>query len=243
MVVGTDGYPIISYNVADTGSVEVAHCNDAACSSIGSTHQLDTGVGGAHTAIAIGNDSNPVIAYSNTRDHALGVAHCMDQLCTSATVSVLDQMFNLTISPSDISVAIGTDGFPIISYLYWGGDGLHVTHCGDVTCTPGNATTTSAAASGPYPSSTSIAIGIDGYAYISYWDSSLRNLMLAHCSDTACLNPIPKIIDSTGDVGQHSSLAIGADGDPVISYYDATNFDLKVAHVSHASWTPKNYGR
>jgi hypothetical protein len=96
---------------------------------------------------------------------------------------------------------------------------------------------------GAIPSSTSIAIGVDGFAYISYWDSSLRNLMLAHCYDTACLAPVARVIDSTGDVGQHSSLAIGADGDPVISYYDATNFDLKVAHVSHASWTPKNYGR
>jgi hypothetical protein len=247
MAVGTDGYPIISYYVADTGAIEVAHCNDAACSSLGSTFQVDTGVGGPSTAIAtaiaIGYDNNPVIAYSNTRDQALGVAHCMDPLCASATVSVLDHLVNFTISPSDVSIAIGTDGFPIISYLYADVNDLRVAHCGDATCSPAKAGISEVDVIGSHASSTSIAIGVDGFAYISYWDSLNRNLMLAHCANVACMASIPKIIDSTGDVGQHSSLAIGADGDPVISYYDATTFDLKVAHVSRSSWTPKNYGR
>src|SRR5262245_15586846 len=83
----------------------------------------------------------------------------------------------------------------------------------------------------------SVAIGTDGLALISYYDASNSDLKVAHCSDFACTSATLTTVDSAGSVGQYSSVAIGTDGLALISYYDASNGDLKVAHCSDAACT------
>ncbi len=77
---------------------------------------------------------------------------------------------------------------------------------------------------------TSMAIGVDGLGLISYSDSALGNLKVAHCSNAACTTAAIYTLDSVGQVGAHTSIAIGADGLGLISYQDAANGNLKVAH-------------
>jgi hypothetical protein len=76
---------------------------------------------------------------------------------------------------------------------------------------------------------TSIAIGTDGFARISYYDSSNLDLKYARCTNSHCTSKVITTVDSTGTVGLYTSIAIGTDGFARISYFDSTNADLKMA--------------
>ncbi len=104
---------------------------------------------------------------------------------------------------------------------------LKILHCNNATCTSRTKTRLeSGAVDGLW---TSIAIGVDGFAVISYYDSSNFILKIAQCNNLSCTSNTVVGIDQTFDhFGQYSSIAIGADGLPIISYYDESNGNLKV---------------
>jgi len=75
------------------------------------------GLVGFNTSIAIGTDGNPVISYRDATANDLKVARCNDAACAGAdeTLTAVDT------GPNNVgqftSLAIGTDGNPVISYL------------------------------------------------------------------------------------------------------------------------------
>ena len=83
----------------------------------------------------------------------------------------------------------------------------------------------------------SVAIGTDGLALISYYDASNGDLKVAHCSDLACTSATRTTLQSEDNVGLFTSVTIGTDGLGLISYYDASNGDLKMAHCSDLACT------
>ncbi len=275
LAIGTDGFPVISYYDATNNDLKVAHCGNASCSA-GNTLTTVNSVGGRYTSIAIGSDGYPVI--SHYAGGALAVAHCTNVHCSASTVAtaVDDPDDNTHNVGQYTSIAIGTDGYPVISYYDVDNSALKVAHCGNVSCGPGNTLTTvdNSADVGQY---TSIAIGTDGFPVVSYYDVTNGVLLVAHCSDASCsagttivgffvgryssiaigTDGYPVIsnyyaaggdlvlihcsaancfsgtyptVDNAGDVGQYTSIAIGRDDNPVISYYDVTNGNLKVLH-------------
>src|SRR6185295_13336376 len=84
----------------------------------------------------------------------------------------------------------------------------------------------------------SVTIGTDGLALITYYDATNGDLKVAHCSNFVCDTVTLTTVDSAGIVGQYSSVTIGTDGLGLISYYDASNGDLKVAHCSDLFCVP-----
>jgi len=74
------------------------------------------------------------------------------------------------------SIAIGADGFPVISYYDQSNDDLKVVKCGDAACTVAGNTITTVDSTGSVGEYTSIAIGADGFPVISYYDQSNRDL-------------------------------------------------------------------
>ena len=90
---------------------------------------------------------------------------------------------------------------------------------------------------------TSVTVGTDGLALISYYDATNGDLKVAHCSNSTCTSATLTTVDSAGNVGQYSSIAIGTDGLALISYYDATNGDLKLAHCSNLFCVPYHQRR
>src|SRR5207245_4241142 len=86
-----------------------------------------------------------------------------------------------------------------------------------------------AVASGGVGKFNSIAIGIDGFPLIAFYDQTNHVLKAAHCVDIECTAATVSTVDSTGDVGQYVSLTIATNGFGVMSYYDATNTALKAA--------------
>ena len=82
----------------------------------------------------------------------------------------------------EASIAIGADGFPILSYTSQiiGGDyDLKVARCSDLTCT---AATFNVVDGGPAKAQqSSIAIGADDRPVVSYLDGTKFDLKVAHC--------------------------------------------------------------
>ena len=234
IAIGRDGYPVISYHDDTSFHLKFAKCNDASCSSPTVSTLDSVGSNGTFNSIAIGSDGYPVISYFNQTSFHLKFAKCNDAACSIATTatSTLDSNF---LAGIDTSIAIGRDGYPVISYADASVGHLKFAKCNDVACSsPTLSTLDSTAGVGRY---TSIAIGTDGYPMISYHDGNNGDLKFAKyvnsggtgCAVTSwtCLT-----LDSPGDVGWYTSIANGVDGFPVISYYDNTNHNLKFLHCN-----------
>ena len=138
------------------------------------------------------------------------------------------------------SIAIGTNGNPIISYFDQTNYDLKVAACNNPTCT--TSTNSTIDNNNDVGRHTSIAIGTNGNPIISYYGNG--GLKVAACNNPTCevLGGAPAstntIIDnSSSDVGWYSSIAIGTNGNPIISYYDQTNYDLKVAACNNPTCT------
>jgi len=129
------------------------------------------------------------------------------------------------------SIAIGTDGNPVISYVNLGNHDLKVARCDDASCSGGNEAVSTVDALTRVSDETSLAIGRDGNPVISYYDEANGDLRVAACNDPACSggNETLSTVDSLGNVGIYNSIAIGTDGNPVISYYDGR---LKLARCN-----------
>jgi hypothetical protein len=119
------------------------------------------------------------------------------------------------------SIAIGTDGNPVISYHV--SSVLRVTRCRDPLCLTSvqNDVDTGGAHN-------SIAIAPDGNPVIAYPQPG-GSLSLALCGDPNCATHAPLTLDFGQNL--YPSVAIGADGNPVVSY-SVLNGALKVAHCS-----------
>jgi len=236
IAIGTDNLPVISYFDATNLDLKVVHCGNTSCSAGNTITTVDsTGDVGLYTSIAIGTDGNPVISYFDfAPNFDLKVVHCGNTLCSSGnTITIVDST-NFVGRYS--SIAIGSDGNPVISYRDDTNGDLKVAHCGNTSCSSGNALTP-VDSTGSVGRHSSIAIGSDHNPVISYQDNTNGNLKVAHCGDTACSsgNTIT-IVDSTDfNVGEYTSIAIGTDNLPVISYFDGTNQNLKILHCGNTS--------
>jgi hypothetical protein len=244
LAVGTDGNPVISYLDGTNIDLKVARCNDPLCAGHNETLSTvdSTGLVGSDSSLAIGEDGNPVISYLNYGNQDLRVARCNDSGCTGGneTLSTVDPTAGRLGSVT--SLAIGTDGNPVISYSDGTNDDLKVVHCNDPACTGGGEMLSIVDSGGDVGAFSSIAIGTDGNPVISYSDATNGDLKVAHCNDPACAgnNETLTAVDSAGIVGLETSLAIGTDGNPVISYIDFTSFshyNLKVARCNDPACT------
>jgi hypothetical protein len=236
VAIGSDGFPVISYQDNTLGDLKFAKCNNASCTSAATSTLDATGVTGEYTSIAIGTDGFPVIVY-RTGDVIgdLLFIKCNDIFCTSKTPATIDSATDSGYYPS---VAIGTDGFPVISFAdATGGGNLKFAKCNDASCSSKTVSfLDNSPASGFF---TSIAIGTDGFPVISYEDNTLGDLKFAKCNNTSCSSAATSTLDAFGDTGIFTALAIGADGFPVISHRIAgTTNDLLFLKCSNTSCSP-----
>ena len=131
------------------------------------------------------------------------------------------------------SIAIGTNGNPIISYLDGSNRALAVAACNDLNCS--TSTKNIIDSEGHVGMYSSITIGANGNPVISYYDLPNSALKVAACENPTCTTSTTNTIDSANEVGQGPSIAIGVNGNPIISYHDETNYDLKVAACKNST--------
>ncbi len=196
---------------------------------------------GWHPSVAIGTDGLPVISHMDLTAGAVRVMHCGNAACTAGNTSLtVDDPVDFV--GYDTSLAIGTDGLPIISYSDVTAGTLRVTHCGNVSCSAGNTSTTIDDPANAVGYFTSLAIGADGLPVISHHDATAGTLRVTHCGNLACTagNVSTTVDDPANVVGVYTSIAIGADGLPVVSHQDTTAGALRVTHCGNAACTNGN---
>ncbi len=231
VTIGTDGNPIISYFDNSNNSLKIIHCTVNDCSSFDSSIMLDNdGAVGRDSSIAIGIDGNPVISYRSSSGADLKIIHCTSLDCQTFDIPVvLDDQNSVGF---DSSIAIGTDGYPIVSHFDHTNADLKITHCTSLDCSTYDMSTV-LDSQGIVGRDSSIAIGIDGNPVISYTDDTFGNLKIIHCLDVSCMSKdTPVILDNSDATGVTPSVAIGVDGYPIISYFDALTSDLKIIHCN-----------
>ncbi|MFN7979432.1 MAG: hypothetical protein U0P30_14950 [Vicinamibacterales bacterium] len=238
--IGVDGLPIISHFDATAAALRVTHCGNLQCTQDNVSTLVDDPADsvGRYSSIAIGGDGFAVIAHLDLSAAALRVTHCSNVACTAATSLNVDDPVGLAVGEYT-SLAIGADGFPIVSHRDATNGALRVTHCGNAACTSGNTSATIDNPVNAVGTNTSIAIGADGRAVISHQDSTAGALRVTHCATVACstADASTNADDPANAVGTHSSIAIGTDGFPLIAHRDATLGALRVTHCGNAICT------
>lgn len=243
IVVPPDGRPVVAFQTgsATHKSLAVIRCGNVACSAGNIYRPLDSSGGqdvGSHTSIAIGSDGFPVIAYHNETAGTLKVAKCVNGDCSGGTiVTTVDDHPTNTVGEFT-SIAIGTDGLPVISYYDATAGGLKVAKCVNVNCTGLNIITTVHNPPNDVGRDTSIAVGSDGLPVISYRDATIASINVARCTNAAC-NSGASIV-AAAPAGSAASgrgdMALGADGFPVISFErtESQNSEIRVLKCGNA---------
>lgn len=201
----------------------------------------------------IGSDGLPVIAYltgavqpdgTPIDPRTLKLAHCGDTACTAASIVTVatdagqQAGFDVTNSfpHTVIGIAVGTDGFPLITYYKWDTKDLAVVHCTNVTCS--TRATRVIASTGEVGRDSSVTIGpaihprpnqpelpvIPAGPVIAYYNATAGTLQVTRCSDPGCGGTrTTKTLDTVGDSGALTSIATSVDGTPIIAYRAVTD--------------------
>ncbi|HET9316805.1 MAG TPA: hypothetical protein VFQ51_14520, partial [Vicinamibacteria bacterium] len=238
--VPADTLPVISYFDDTANTLKVLKCGDPGCggpSTITTVDDPPVGGVGEYSSLAIGADGLPVIAYYDQGLLSLKVAKCQTAACNGAvTITQVDNPANTV--GQYASLAIGTDGLPVVSYFDATAGTLKVAKCGNAACNAGNTLTTVDDPANVVGDHTAIAVPADGRPVIAYRDVTGGDLRVMKCGNAACTSGnVSNLVDNAFFVGQFTSVAIGADGLPVISYYHDIG-RLKVAKCRDAACTP-----
>lgn len=239
ITIGDDSYPVISYQDGTDGVLLVAKCNDPACRDGDEMISVvDDGNVGAYSSITIGSDGMPIISYHDRSNGKLKVASCNDVACAGEDEIVTTLNDAAAGTGANTSIAIGDDGYPVISYQQWvtPWDGLlKVAKCTDASCSGGGETITELdTTGGPGVESTSMAVGVDGNPVIAYMNTKASAIMVAKCNDPGCSGG-----DETFTAVDFSatymrlSLVLAPDGNPIVSYMGS----LRVARCNDAACT------
>ena len=192
----------------------------------------NSGDNGNFNSLAIGSDGLGIVSYiDSTSGISLHVAHCLNVACSNAEVSELDT----TVSFTDTSITIGTDGLPLIAYA--NNDGLAVAHCSNLACSNASKNTLSNTVNGVRFGS--VVIGADGFGLIGYYDNDTEKMTIAHCENSPCSSATITPLDDAQDVAQRISVTIGGDGLGLISYL--ANTGLKTAHCDDTACTSATF--
>jgi hypothetical protein len=225
--------PAISYYDATARDLRVLRCADARCTS-SVISQIDTGPSfvGEYTGIAIPVDNFPVVSYFDSTNKALKVLKCNDPDCLGANESIVTVDDPANQVGFDSALAIGADGFPVISYADLTAGTLKVAKCVNASCTGGTVISTLVGSpTDRMGEFSAIAIASDGLPIISFYATTATALRVVKCNDAACSgnDEVAITLDDDGVVGRDSAIAVPADGLPVLSYYDQTRRNLRVA--------------
>jgi len=231
IAIGVDDNPVISYYDFINQNLMLVKCTSQDCSSQNAPLTMDNGgIVGNYNSIAVGLDGFPVISYYDLSNKDLKLVKCTSQDCSSFnTPLTLDSDDKVGIHTS---IAIGLEGYPVMSYVDFTNASLKLIKCTSQDCSSINAPLTLSSGSVYQSDPTSIAIASNGNPYIVFYNSGIPNLRLVRCSNPACSNSFIINIPDTDNVGFSTSMAIGADDLPVISFYNSQTDDLKFVKCS-----------
>ncbi len=231
--IGSDGFARISYYDASGKDLKFARCLNEDCTSKNITVVESAGDKGQFSSLVLGADDFARISYYAISGGDLKFVRCTNADCSSKNITSVDTSGDVG---KYTSVVLGSDGWARISYLHETNDDLKFARCLNADCTSANITTVDS--SGDVGSlKTSVSLGPDGLARISYFDDTNDDLKLARCTNDNCTTKVITAVDAPGNVGKYSSLAMHSDGFARVSYYGAG--DLRYARCTNADCTAK----
>ena len=80
---------------------------------------------------------------------------------------------------------------------------------------------------GSVGNTSAIAVGLDGFARIVYYNSTSNDLKFVRCADINCSTKTTTVLDPKGTRYARPSIVIASDGLARISYYDNNTYDIK----------------
>lgn len=185
LAIGADGLPIIARSGGT--SLRVTKCGNQACTAgVVSTTADTAGFQlGITPSIVIGADGRPLIAHRSFSfsGTTLRLTVCGDAACSTGNLTrTLDAAASAGLG---LSMALGTDGHPVVSHIDDNTGIVRVTSCASADCSTGVATRPVSGSAGTFAVLTSMAIGIDGLPLIAFGDSA-NNLRVARCGSPTC---------------------------------------------------------
>jgi hypothetical protein len=219
LAVGPDGLPVLAYQATFSAWLRVARCGNPSCTAGNVLTTVDgSGLSGGHVSIAVPADGRPVISYHDNNLRALKVAKCGNADCTAGnTFAIVDDHPADTVGVGT-SIAIGTDGLPVISYVNSSAAILKVAKCGNPACSAGNVVTALDDLPVFMNPDSSLAVAADGRPVVAYADAVGGVARVARCGNASCsAGNTTAIVEGPG-YGFSPSIAIGVDGMPVLSY-------------------------
>jgi hypothetical protein len=130
----------------------------------------------------IGVDGNPIVAYHDFPAGDLVVAHCDDPGCVSVTRTTLATAG--VFDGSEPTLAIGSDGLPVIAHRDVTNDALVMDRCIDIVCSDSvRITLDSETLNSTF---VSVTVGADGLPIIAYRDEINDVLDVLACGSVSC---------------------------------------------------------
>jgi hypothetical protein len=181
----SDGRPVIAYQDNTSSSLKLFACANSVCSS-GNAVVVDSGnVAGAGllTSIVVAPGDLPIISYFG--NNRLKLAFCANSSCSSATIRTPDTSGDTVGRYS--SVALTSDGRPVVSYFDSTSFRLKLLVCGDATCTSGSTITVlDSLPGGDVGRFASLGMTDANLPVIAYYDLTNGDLKVAACGTTTC---------------------------------------------------------
>jgi hypothetical protein len=251
-VTGRDG-PIVAYRKAESGQttrLKLLLCNDPLCTGGDeSVRQLDGRFAeiGPDVSMVLNGDEHPLIAYNNASEGSLRLFVCADRLCGPGGTGVaLDAIAGRAMGGHS-AIAIGADGFPVISHHDETLGQLRLVKCIDPVCADPGRSVSMVDSSAGYAVGleTSIIVPADNRPVISYralrsspFDAQLRVL---RCGNPACTSG-----NTINIIATHLFLGIGRmvaghDGLPRLVWSQRPpggNFEFRHGRCTDLACTP-----
>ncbi len=223
---------IISYfevdQVNQVGSLNTLACANVSCTTgtiqiLESNLMVFTGFNlfERQTSIVVRSNGMPIVAYYDPSTLDLKIYDCSSNNCSTGTVRILDSIGDVG---QYASIAIRSNDLPIISYYDATSVGnLKLYDCSTTTCSSGNIRQLTTDADNNAGQYTSIAIGVNDLARISFYHADLNRLDVYNCANTSCTSGgYLGLTDALqGNQGKYSSIQFHPNGNSFfISFFD-----------------------
>jgi hypothetical protein len=222
LVLDVNGNPVVSLYDFTGKIMKVLHCNNANCTGVYTPAKPDI-LSHRHTSIALDATGKPIVASSGQEDQGLRIVHCGDANCAANnTITSPDSpAFPFNADVRGVSMALDSNGNPVVSFFRADKNQLKLLHCVDAACIgPNNIITIldPGAQAGDHRS-TSVTLDASGNPVMAYQDTANQALKVLHCGNANCTaGNIITLVATGAGVGVQPSIKLDKNGHPVISY-------------------------
>lgn len=238
IVIGADGYPIVSFYDPTNGDLRVLHCGDLTCATNSITTIDSAGIVGEFSSIAVLRNGLPAISYYDRTNGNLKIAYCLTRSCSSSSIEIVDSAGN--VGQYTTLVAGGSFSAALIFYYDVTNGDLKSADCSQTNCAaPDFFVVDSTGNVGQFASAAiGAATGDVARVWVAYYAADTASVKIAGCMTAGCtagggVSASPVVVESGVTSLSGIGLTVGGDLRAWIAYND--NTVMRVARCSSPS--------